>query len=162
MTDTALAPARSVGVDFDRLRAYVLGLGLLVVVLSPLFWERGKDSFPISSYPMFARPRPKTVVSFADAVDARGHAQRLAPEFVANDEVMQAAHTVRNAIDAGSERLTALCDRIAARVARDPQLSALVRVRLIQARFDSVGYFAHAPEPEESTVHYECPVPRAQ
>ena len=149
-------------IDFDRFRAYVLGFGLLGAVIVPAFWERGDDSFPISSYPMFARPRPKTVVSFADAVDAAGHAQRLSPEFVANDEVMQAAHIVRDAIAAGPERLAALCERAASRVASDPLLASLVRVRLVQARFDSIGYFERANEPEFCMVHYECPVPRAR
>lgn len=149
-------------IDWDRVRAYVLGFGVLSSVVAPAFWERGEDSFPISSYPMFARPRPKTVVSFADAVDAGGHAQRLAPEFVANDEVMQAAHIVRDAIAAGPERLAALCERAASRVALDPLLASLVRVRLVQARFDSIGYFEQAREPEACTVHYECLVPRAR
>ncbi|HET9929571.1 MAG TPA: hypothetical protein VFQ35_02740 [Polyangiaceae bacterium] len=160
MNAVTRAEAIRTRIDFERIRAYIVGFGLVGAVVAPFFWERGKDSFPISSYPMFARPRPKTVVSFADAIDASGRAQRLSPEFVANDEVMQAAHIVRNAIEAGPERLAALCGRAAQRVAADPLLSSLVKVRLVQARFDSVGYFVRANEPEACTVFYECPVPR--
>jgi hypothetical protein len=145
----------------ERFWAYLVGFGMLGTVAAPGFRPPGDDSYPISTYPMFARPKAKTVLSFAEGVDASGRTRRLPPELVANDEPMQAAHTVRRAIDGGPERRERLCRRIAERVAQDPGLAAVLSVRLVQGRFDSVGYFLGESEPEERATHCECAVRRS-
>lgn len=146
----------------ERVVAYVVGLGLLGAVAAPGFGDPGDDSFPFSTYPMFARPKTKTVVAFVEGLDDLGRPVRLAPELVANDEAMQVAHTVRRAIRGGPERKAALCQRISERVARSAELDAIVSVRLVLGRFDSVGYFLGASEPEARTVEHECSVRRPE
>lgn len=146
----------------ERVVAYVVGFGLLGAVAAPAFGEPGDDSFPFSTYPMFARPKTKTVVAFAEGLERGGRPVRLAPELVANDEAMQVAHTVRRAIRGGPERKAALCQRISQRVARTAALDAIVSVRLVLGRFDSVGYFLGASEPEARTIEHECAVPRPE
>lgn len=145
----------------ERVWAYLVGFGMLGAVAAPGFGPPGDDSYPISTYPMFARPKAKTLLSFAEGVDAGGRPIRLPPEFVANDEPMQAAHTVHRAIRGGAERRERLCRRIAERVALDAELAAVISVRLVQGKFDSVGYFLGQSEPEHRAIHRECLVRRS-
>lgn len=126
----------------------------------PAFGDPAADSYPLSTYPMFARPKAKTSIAFAEGIDDKGHATRLGPELVANGEVMQAAHALHRAIRGGQERLAQVCTRIAGGVVSDSRLVSIVRIRLAEGQFDSVGYFIGASEPESRTIHFECDVPR--
>ena len=147
-------------VDRVRVWGYGVSCALLVAVIAPAFDDPGADSYPLSTYPMFARPKAKTVIPFAEGVDDEGHATRLGPELVANGEVMQAAHTLQRAMRAGEERLVQLCTRIAHAVASESSLASVVRIRIAEGQFDSVGYFLGASEPETRTIHLECNVPK--
>lgn len=142
----------------SRLLAYGFGLGLTGLVALPGFGDPRWDSFPLSTYPMFARPRGQPLLYFAEGATSGGGTQRLAPALVANDEVMQAAASVRRAVIAGGDTMHELCRQIAGRVAGSPEHGAVVEVRLVSARFDPVRYFQVGPEPLERTVHDRCPV----
>src|SRR5687767_4313020 len=97
---------------FTRLRAYLVTLPLLTAVLLPLGWPRGRDDFPMSSYPMFTHKRAQVMdVVHVLAVTANGENQPVSPDYVANGAVMQAAATIRRAIADGSANL--LCARVA-------------------------------------------------
>ena len=144
----------------ERVWGGAVSCALLVAVIAPAFGDAGADSYPFSTYPMFARPKAKTVIPFAEGIDAAGRATRLGPELVANGEVMQAAHTLHRAMRAGQERLEQLCTRIAEAVAAESRLASVVRVRIAEGTFDSVGYFLGASEPETRTIHLECDVPK--
>jgi hypothetical protein len=135
----------------ERLWGYSVSVGLLVAVMAPAFGDPAADSYPLSTYPMFARPKAKTFIAFAEGIDDKGHGTRLGPELVANGEVMQASHTLHRAIRGGSERLAHVCARIADGVASDSRLASVVRIRLAEGQFDSVGYFLGASEPENHT-----------
>jgi hypothetical protein len=145
-------------VDRERVWAYSVSFALLVAVMVPAFGDPAADSYPLSTYPMFARPKAKTSIAFAEGIDDQEHATRLAPDLVANGEVMQASHTLHRAIRGGPERLANVCARIARSVASDSRLSSVVRIRLAEGQFDSVGYFLGASEPETLTIHLECDV----
>jgi hypothetical protein len=140
----------------SRFVEYGYGLGLVLLVLLPGFFDPNWDSFPLSTYPMFARPRRMPLLYFAEGTNQSGQRQRLPPELVANSEVMQAAATVRRAVQAGPEARAALCAEIARRARAEEAHSALFEVRLISARFDPVGYFRDGPVPRERTVHEHC------
>jgi len=144
----------------ERVRGYGVSFALLVAVMAPAFGDPAADSFPLSTYPMFARPKAKTTIAFADGIDDHEHATRLGPELVANGEVMQASHTLHRAIRGGQDRLAQVCARIADGVASDSRLAPVVRIRLAEGQFDSVGYFLGAREPETRTIHLECDVPK--
>lgn len=144
----------------SRLRAYGLGLGLVALVATPLFDRSADDSYPISSYPMFARARGKPWLDFVEGVAADGSVVRLAPALVANDEVMQAAATVRRAVELGPAGLAALCTAVAGRVAAHPETQGVRTVRIVGARFDPLRYFVEGPQPEERVEHFGCAVPR--
>jgi hypothetical protein len=149
------------GSSVERIFAYVVSLGMLGATVAPGLGDPTDDSYPLSTYPMFARPKAKTNIPFAEGIDDVGHAIRLGPEVIANDEAMQAVHTLRRAINGGPERLEQLCLRVAERTAADKRLERVVTVRLAEGQFDSIGYFLGATEPETRTTHHECAVQRS-
>lgn len=144
----------------SRWLAYGFGLGVVALVASPGFGDPDRDSYPLSTYPMFARARGMPWLSIAEGVDGSGQPVRLAPGTVANDEVMQAAATVRHAVQAGPPALLALCGGIARRVADEPAYRAVREVRIVSARFDPLRYFTEGPTPEERSEHIRCSVSR--
>ncbi len=140
----------------ERAHAYALSAALLGAALLPLL--TGRDSFPLSTYPMFAKRR-ETEVEVNRAVGVRG-AERvsLPPEVVASQEVMQAAATLRRALGGGSAAAAALCKDVAGRVARSPAFAGVTGVELVTERWDSVAYFAGKTEPLSSRVRSRCKV----
>lgn len=145
----------------SRLVAYVFGLGLVAATAAPGFGDPGKDSYPFSTYPMFARPRGKALVYFAEGINGPGAAVRIRPELVANDEVMQASQSIRRAVFAGGRTLALFCDRIALRVLAAPEHADVLTIQIVGARFDPLKYFDVGPEPQEREVHQRCLVPRS-
>ena len=130
-------------------------------MLAPLLAEESYDSYPFSTYPMFARPRIKPLLYFVEGAERRGDSVRLPPEFVAGEEVMQAAASVRRAVEGGADTMQRLCERVALRVAESEREEhrGLRRVRIVGARFDPLTYFTSGPEPESRTEHFTCEVP---
>lgn len=143
----------------ERTWAYVFGLGVCAAVASPVFSAPTADSYPLSTYPMFAYKRQKTRLYHVDGLNRAGQRARLSPGLVANDEAMQAAQTVRQAVQAGPARMALLCGRVAERLSHDSSYAGVVRVRVVEGLFDSLGYFVGGSEPEQLVVHYQCSVP---
>ncbi|MDB4976031.1 MAG: hypothetical protein JWN48_4372 [Myxococcaceae bacterium] len=144
----------------SRALAYGVGLGFLALVAAPGFGSPDDDSYPLSTYPMFARARGKPWLDFVEGLDAKGEAVHLEPRLVASDEVMQAAASVRRAVAGGPLTLAPFCEDIAARVARSPAHTEVLAVRIVGARFDPLRYFVEGPTPEERLEHFRCPVAR--
>lgn len=144
----------------SRTVAYVFGLGLTALVASPILRDPSDDSYPLSTYPMFARKREKPRFFFVEGVTKRKEATRLPPGLVANAEVMQAAARVRRAVRAGKEATRALCKEVAERVRASREHRQIVEVRIVEARFDPIRYFEEGPEPEERSVVERCRVKR--
>jgi hypothetical protein len=142
-----------------RLLAYGVLLAVIVVVgVVPLALDR--DSFPISTYPMFSTRRTTSEsVDTAVALDASGRIERLGPERIAGtDEIILATATVGGSIAAGTT--DELCAEIAERVASVGPDTA-VTVAVVTERFDAVAWYDGDHEPLARTVHSECPVPRS-
>ncbi len=59
--------------------AYAFGLGLTLLVASPLLREPSDDSYPLSTYPMFAKKREKPLFYFVEGVNKKRQAERLPP-----------------------------------------------------------------------------------
>ena len=150
----------------DRRRAmyaWSLGAVMLALVLRPLAQPAGADSFPFSSYPMFAFGRPSAItdVHHLIAFDADGARRPVPPKLVANDEVLQAEVTLYRAVRRGRKTSAALCKRVAQRVAEDPAWADVVRLELISDRYDALVYFAGDTTPISSKRRARCKVPRA-
>lgn len=123
--------------------AAVVGiLGVVPVVLD-------RDSYPISTYPMFSYRRTTTeTVDTAILVD-EGQVRRLSPSTIAaTDEVILAAATVSNAIAGGTAHV--LCAEIAARV--DPP----GEIQVVTEQFDSVRWYEGDKTPLMRVVHASC------
>jgi hypothetical protein len=105
---------------------YLVGAVAVLAVLAPLLGPPEGDSYPLSTYPMFARDggdtaRLPTVVG----VDAVGDRHRLSPTLIAgSDEPVLAAETVLRAIRLG--RTDRLCEDAAERVGgRHPEVAVI-------------------------------------
>lgn len=136
-----------------------------LVLLALLAWPltRARDSFPFSSFPMFAHGRPDAITSVDHliAVAADGTRRAVPPRLVANDEVLQADTTLRSALRRGKKAAGALCRQVAARVAADPEWSDIVRLELVTEKFDAIRYFAGDTAPiARPRVRTRCKVKR--
>jgi hypothetical protein len=140
----------------SRLVAYTVGVGLAAAVASPAL-RSSKDSYPLSTYPMFAAKRSNPRLYVAEGVTADGSRARLAPALLGTDEVMQAAVLVRRAVQASEQRAQQLCEDIAERVRRDG-LASVRFIELTSAEYEPVAYFVSRAEPQNRVLHGRCPV----
>ena len=140
----------------SRVPAYVVGLGVVLAAASPAFRPAQEDSFPLSTYPMFARTLDKPQVSFVERLDGKRRPHRLSPDELGSDEVMQAYRTIKRAVRKGTKATEALCRTLAKRVATREENRREVRLRIVRARFDPVAYFVDDAEPEELEVLATC------
>jgi hypothetical protein len=136
-----------------------LALAVVLATLAPIFRDARQDSFPFSTYPMFARTLNTRWLLFAEGVGKRV-TERLGPELVANDEPMQAMRTLKLAHEQGPPALRQLCVRIAERVAAADSLGSVKRVRITRGLFDPIAYFEVLAEPAKREVLVECRVRR--
>ena len=147
-------------------RAYAIAVSLVVLgaVLYPLTWKRYRDSFPLSSYPMFAHPKRAPILrsSYAYALDNGGQRTLLSPRFIGSEEVLQAQANLNRAVRAGGAAAAKLCQRIAVRVgdSRRGQLSTATMVRIVYARHDAVAYLTGRDRIGSETVKAQCDVRR--
>ena len=142
--------------------AYGLSLAVLAAVAYPASLPPTQDSYPLSTYPMFSRHKPREVqVASAVAVTEQAQELRLEPRYIANAEAMQAVVTLQKSLRAGPASARALCSKIATRIAEqaDVTLSAAQEVALITRRVDSVAYLAGDRRELGRHVHARCPVP---
>jgi hypothetical protein len=134
-----------------------------LATLAPILHDApfADDSYPFSTYPMFARTLSKRVVVFAEGL-GKARAVRLGPELVANDEPMQAQRILKKAASEGRPALRLLCARIAQRVAAAEELVEVRRVRIVQGAFNPIRYFEVSSAPDEREVLEQCRVPRGR
>jgi hypothetical protein len=137
-----------------RVRAW-LAAGLAVVVVGAVPFLLDRDSFPLSTFPMFAADIDRTqAVDTAVAVGGDGTAIRLTPAEIGGTTVVnQAADVVTTAI-VGS-RAGELCAAIAARLDGRP---AAVAVEVVTERYDALRWFDGQRAPVGRVVHARCPV----
>jgi hypothetical protein len=149
-------PARE---RFTQCLGVAVGIGATALVLSPLT-AMDSDSFPISSYPMFARPRGQPTLYSMLARAADGSERRLAPSLLGSSEVLQAKVLIQRSVEQGPAATRALCQSVAERIAAEPEASDLLSVEIVRRRYDPVAYFVQGPEPLEQERVEGCSVPR--
>lgn len=145
--------------DRSRALAFTWGLGLVLVVASPIFRDPLQDSFPLSTFPMFAEPLQNPAFYSAEGVRPDRTRVMVAPELIANGAAMQAVQTMQGAHGQGRKALRRLCERIAARAPHEAALRDVRRVELVVSRYDPVAYFVSSHEPREREVLHKCRVP---
>lgn len=133
---------------------------MAVAVAAPLFRDAEHDSYPFSTYPMFARVLSKPRLTYAEGVTASGKGTRLPPSMLGSDEPMQAMRTLKLAANGGRRALKRLCEAVAERVGNERDYAEVLQVRLVRAQFDPVAYFEVGPSPETEESLVRCPVRR--
>jgi hypothetical protein len=137
--------------------AYALGLGLPCLVLSPLL-TGAADSFPLSTYPMFAQARGQPTLHSMVALGG-AHERRLTPPLVGSKEVLQSKVLIQRSVEGGTESMAELCAAAAARVAQAPGFEDARSVAIVARRYDPIGYFVNGPTPLEEQRLFECALP---
>jgi hypothetical protein len=145
----------------NRRVATLVSVGLVAATLAPAVRAPDEDGFPLSTFPMFAAPRPTEVVmSYAQGVTGGGRLRALSPDQLGTGEVMQAFAMIQRAVDAGSGACNALCGAIAARVAADAEYRDVVAIRIVTGTHDAVDYLARRAIGRERT-RASCDVRRS-
>jgi hypothetical protein len=143
-----------------RLVAYAAAAIVLAAMLGPPLRGVDRDSYPLSTYPMFSRDRgPVSRVATAVGLEADDDLHRLDPHLVAGtDEVMLAVQTVSGAVRGGPESTRRLCEQIAGRVAAHPDLDRVVTVVIRVEEHHAVRYFRGERTPRSAEEHGSCRV----
>jgi hypothetical protein len=138
----------------QRWRAWA-AVALAVVVVGAVPFVLDHDSFPLSTFPMFAADIDRTQsVDTAVALAADGTVIRLTPAEIGGTTVVnQAASVVTTAIVGGQAE--ELCTAIAGRVAGEPGAAT---VEVVTERYDAVQWFDGDRTPIDRVVHARCPV----
>lgn len=141
-------------------RVYAILVTLLVcgVVLSPItqgFRASPRDDFPLSWYPMFARPRPKWETPvYVIGLKSDGSRQKLSQQWWTAGGFNQGATQLIQAAQAGKSALEPLCTRIATKVGKkkSAELEGVVEVAILRGKYSLDRWFRegdHRPEREE-------------
>lgn len=127
----------------------------------------GTDSFPLSTYPMYARARAP-VVSFvtAQGLDAAGNRHVLSLGTIGNsDDPLIVAGELRAAIR--DEQADRRCREIAGRVDHgtrsgegDGAGHEIIAVEIVTEGHDVIGHVDGSPSLTERVVHARCPTAR--
>jgi hypothetical protein len=125
---------------------------VLLALVSPVV--RDRDSFPLSTYPMYATTRPE-VVAFATVVGRDGEGQGVdlsLPTIARTDDALIGQARVRQAIAAG--RAADLCAEVA-----DRAPAAATQVEVVTERHDVVALATGEPSLVDRVVHATCEAP---
>ena len=141
-----------------RVQAYIVTVVIVIAVMLPVFGDPRNDSFPFSTYPMFSGLKDSTA-SIDHVVGVAGDGSRtvLPPESVANDEVLQARATIRQAVRQGPDAAERLCQQAAVWV-YESRWEKIETVEVLTDRFDTLAYFNGDKSPMSSVLHARCVV----
>jgi hypothetical protein len=143
-----------------RVRAYLVGAVMVLAVAWPITWDSRRDSFPLSTYPMFSFPRQRAETLSSVVVQTpAGEIVRLSSPLISGgSETTLASVTVINAINGGRDKTDELCREVAQRLTGSAD-HAGGEVLVVTERWDVVHYLQGGRTPEKRTVHTTCPVP---
>lgn len=132
----------------------LVGLVIIVVIgVVPVALDR--DSYPLSTYPMFSSRRTAVEpVHTAVVAAADGSVRRLSPTQISgNDEVIIAAQLVYEAIrrDGGE----VLCADIASRLS---SADTGTEVEIVTEKYDAIDWYEGRKSPISRVVHTSCRV----
>jgi hypothetical protein len=139
-----------------RAWAYLVSVVLIGAVLWPLQQRKPTDSFPLSIYPMFAKPRPSEVtIDHVLAIGAGGRERPVPPELVGHSEVLVVDAIVSRMVRRRSSALT-LCKAVAERVKADSDHGWVERLEVRSDRYVVRSYFSGSKKPIYSRRHATC------
>lgn len=136
-----------------------VSVAVVALVASPALRQR--DSYPLSTYPVYAEARPATAeLPTAVGVSAAGDRIRLSPTVIgASDDPLIVADRVADAI--AGRRADRLCLAIAERAVASrgvAERDRLTGVEVVTETVDLMATAADGAPPLARTVHAACPV----
>jgi len=147
----------------ERIVPYATLLLLCGATALPLLGAQTSDSFPISTYPMFAAHRGQPTFHRLVAVMEDGSRKTVPPELVASAEVLQTKVIITRAVKRGKKAMRRLCNEVAQNISRDAQFATAHTVQIEEVRFDSIRYFTEGTKPVSSKILGACPAqPRSR
>jgi hypothetical protein len=140
-----------------RAWAYVVSVAALALVFSPVLRPSQRDSYPLSTYPMFSYDRGReSALPTAVGVTPEGQEQRLSPELISGGyEPVRAFATVEASIQNGDT--AELCREIAERAAKN-RSADIIAIEVVTEVHDVVAWFEGDKEPSQRIVHARCPL----
>ncbi|MGH1493547.1 MAG: hypothetical protein ACRBK7_29805 [Acidimicrobiales bacterium] len=141
-----------------RPRYVVLAVTLVALVLPVLL---DNDSFPLATYPMYARTRGDVVaISTATGLTSTGETIRLSPEIIGDsDDPLIVASLVRDAVNAGPAQVDILCRQIAERsvgsLSLDPT-DRLVQLQVVTETHNVVEHVLGRSSLLSREIHATC------
>ena len=138
-----------------RAWAYIVSAAALSLVFSPVLRPSQRDSYPLSTYPMFSYDRGReSALPTAVGVTDGGEIRRLSPELISGGyEPVRAFATVEASIANGDT--PELCREIAQRTAR-ARSTDVVAIEVVTEVHDVVAWFEGQKEPSQRIVHARC------
>jgi hypothetical protein len=135
-------------------RRTIVAATLVALVCAPALTDKEYDSFPLSTYPMFAGHRDRVAAVHTAVVVDGGRVVRLSSELIGgSSEPMLAAENVVHAI--GDRRAPSLCAEIARRAARR-QIRGTIQV--VVEFYDTERWFAGDHAPRSRDVFAQCEI----
>lgn len=155
-------PERSTSPTAGTRSVRILGVAIvtsIVVVIGVVPLVLDRDSYPLSTYPMFSSRRTAIEpVHTAVLVDSEGEVTRLSPTQISgNDEVIIAAQLVYESI--GRDGGVILCDDISRRIVEPSTRGATIEI--VTERYDAIAWYEGRRSPISRVVHASCAVPGA-
>lgn len=135
--------------------SYAVAIGAIAITLSPLL-PGSVDSFPLSTYPMFARPRDELTLHALIAIAPDGSEQPIGPELLAGGEVLQAKALIQNSVARGPRAMAELCELALQRLAAGPEPRRGISVQLVRQRYRPLDYFLGERRPLERHSLQRC------
>ncbi len=133
---------------------------MTAALIAPVVVDR--DGYPLSTYPMYARARPATVVlATAQGIDADGDRQRLsAGEIGDSDDPLIIAGELRQAISDGraDERCAEIAARVDDRRSSSEASAAVTTIEIVTERHDVIARARGDDGLLEREVHASCEV----
>ena len=131
---------------------------VLVALVAPVVFDR--DSFPLSTYPMYSRSRgPESTLVTARGITVDGSSRELTPTLIGDsDDPLVVAGRLRAAlsVDRGDVR----CAEIAERVATRSEFADVVVIQIVSERHDTVARTLNQKSLIERDVRATCEVDR--
>lgn len=159
------------GLISDKQRAALISVALCAVVISPIrqgFAEKPVDDFPLSWFPMFARPRPEVESPvYAVAIEASGARHKLTQSWWTSGGFNQGATQMIRAAADGQAALDEMCARIAKKVRRRAltEHAQVEEVHIYKGSYSREAYFRdgdRAPIRERRLARCSLPAPEAE
>ncbi len=140
----------------ERLLIFAITVAFLALIAWPASWPKGRDSFPLSPYPMFARKKssPSLTMEYAIALDAEGTPSFVAPHYIGSGEVLQARALIHGAIARGGNSAAEFCKLVLQRLQKDTK--GIQQLQLVRGTHDSVAYLQGDKSKSREKVLVQC------